>query len=132
MGIGTTCDGKRLAINDDADKKLTVAENGNVGIKTDGPNGNALLVNGAIAGLDPIGIGTNEPRAAVDFADAGQATTGLAANRMYMVPPKVDTAQRAALQGVVSGAVIYNISLNKLQVYVGSGAYNVANWQNLH
>ena len=122
----------KLAVNNDANKKFTITDSGNVGIKTDNLNGNALFVNGAVAALDPIGIGTNEPRAAVDFADAGQATTGLAANRMFMVPPKVDTSQRAALQGVVSGAVIYNISLSKLQVYVGSGAYNVANWQNLH
>ena len=132
VGIGTTMGSAKLAVNNDANKKFTITDSGNVGIKTDNLNGNALFVNGAVAALDPIGIGTNEPRAAVDFADAGQATTGLAANRMFMVPPKVDTSQRAALQGVVSGAVIYNISLSKLQVYVGSGAYNVANWQNLH
>ena len=66
------------------------------------------------------GIGTNEPRSAVDFADAGQATTGLAANRMFMVPPKVTNAQRGSLAGLVSGAMIYNTNLNKLQVYNGS------------
>ena len=48
---------------------------------------------------------------------------------MYMLPPQVNTSQRAALIGVVSGAVIYNTSLNKLQVYVGTGSYNVANWE---
>ena len=110
----------KLAVNDDADKKFFITDSGNVGIKTDGPNGNALFVNGAIAALDPIGIGTNEPRAAVDFADAGQATTGLAANRMFMVPPKVTNAQRGNLTGLVSGAMIYNTNLNKLQVYNGS------------
>ena len=52
--------------------------------------------------------------------------------KRYMMPPKVNTSQRASLVGVESGAIIYNTSLNKLQVYVGSGAYNVANWQNLH
>ena len=53
-------------------------------------------------------------------------------NTSFLLPPKVNTSQRASLVGVESGAIIYNTSLNKLQVYVGSGAYNVANWQNLH
>ena len=57
---------------------------------------------------------------------------GLNKNTSFLLPPKVNTSQRASLVGVESGAIIYNTSLNKLQVYVGSGAYNVANWQNLH
>ena len=68
-----------------------------------------------------MGIGTIEPRAAVDFADAGKAVTGLAANRMYMIPPKVTNIQKGNLVGLVSGAMIYNTDLNKLQVYNGSG-----------
>ena len=132
VGIGTTMSNFKFAVNHEANKKFTITDSGNVGIRTDDINGNALLVNGAVVALDPIGIGTDEPRAAVDFADAGQATTGLAANRMYMIPPKVDTTQRAALVDVVSGSIIYNTTANKLQVYVGTGAYNVANWENLH
>ena len=57
---------------------------------------------------------------------------GINKNTSFLLPPKVNTSQRASLVGVESGAIIYNTSLNKLQVYVGSGAYNVANWQNLH
>ena len=125
VGIGTTMGSFKLAVNDDADKKFFITDSGNVGIKTISNNGNALFVNGAVVALDPIGIGTDEPRAAVDFADAGQATTGLAANRMYMVPPKVGAAQTAALAGLVSGAMIYNTNLNKLQVYNGT------NWETI-
>ena len=120
VGIGTTMGNFKLVVNPDADKKFSITDSGNVGIKTDNLNGNALFVNGALVALDPIGIGTNEPRSAVDFADAGQATTGLAANRMFMVPPKVTNAQRGSLAGLVSGAMIYNTNLNKLQVYNGS------------
>jgi hypothetical protein len=120
IGIGTTMGNFKFVVNEDADKKFFITDSGNVGIATTSNNGNALLVNGAIAALDPIGIGTDEPRAAVDFADAGQATTGLAANRMYMIPPKVTNAQRGNLAGLVSGAMIYNTNLNKLQVYNGS------------
>jgi len=125
VGIGTTMGNFSFVVNSDKDKQFQIGDSGRVGIKTDDPNGNALFVNGAIVALDPIGVGTDEPRAAVDFADAGQATTGLAANRMYMVPPKVGAAQTAALAGLVSGAMIYNTNLNKLQVYNGT------NWETI-
>ena len=110
----------KLVVNADADKKFSITDSGNVGIKTDNLNGNALFVNGSLVALNPIGVGTAVPRAAVDFADAGQATTGSAANRMFMVPPKVTNAQRGNLTALVSGAMIYNTNLNKLQVYNGS------------
>ena len=43
-----------------------------------------------------------------------------------MIPPKVDSTERDALTGdgggvVPAGAMIYNITTNKLQVYNGSG-----------
>ena len=130
VGIGTTMGNFNLAVNDDADKKFTISDSGNVGIKTDNVFGNELFVSGAIVSNKSIAIGTTQANSAVDFKDAGQGLTGVNANRMYMLPPQVNTSQRASLQGVVSGAVIYNTSLNKLQVYVGSGSYNVSNWQN--
>ena len=37
-----------------------------------------------------------------------------------MIPPKVTNTQRGNLAGLVSGAMIYNTNLNKLQVYNGS------------
>ena len=46
---------------------------------------------------------------------------------MYMIPPKITTAQRNLLVGGISGvstetgALIFNTSLNKLQVYNGNG-----------
>ena len=50
-----------------------------------------------------------------------------------MIPPKVTTAQRdvfidgqTGAATTSSGAVIYNTTLNKLQVYTGSA------WENLH
>ena len=130
VGIGTTMGNFKLVVNQDADKKLTVSDSGKVGIRTDETFGNDLYVSGSIASNKSVAIGSTQATSAVDFKDAGQGLTGVNANRMYMLPPQVNTSQRAALQGVVSGAVIYNTSLNKLQVYVGSGAYDVANWQN--
>ena len=111
-----------------SDKRVFVNDVGQVGISTTvalpgvGVNGSSTN-----AVFNAIGVGvTIFTSAAVDLRDAGTATS------RYMMPPKVNTSERASLVGVESGAVIYNTSLNKLQVYVGSGAYNVANWQNLH
>ena len=119
-----------FVVNPDADKRFTVSNSGNVGVKTDETFGNQLYVSGSIISNTSVAIGSTQASSAVDFKNAGQGGVGANANRMYMLPPQVNTAQRAALQGVVSGAVIYNTSLNKLQVYVGTGSYNVANWQN--
>ena len=51
---------------------------------------------------------------APDFSSSGVATA------RFMVPPKVTTTQRNNLSSLVSGAFIYNTSLNKLQVYNSS------------
>ena len=89
------------------------------------PGSIALLVGGDICSLETVGVGTNVPRSAIDFADAGQTLTGAAANRMFMVPPKVGAAQTAGLVSLVAGAMIYNTTLNKLQVYNGT------NWETI-
>jgi len=120
VGIGTTMGNFKLVVNGDADKKFTITDSGNVGIKTDNIGGNALFVNGDASVLEAVGVGTNVPTAAVDFSLAGQALTGIKANRMFMLPPKVTNAQRGNLTGLQSGAMIYNINLNKLQVYNGT------------
>ena len=108
--------------------KVFVNDVGQVGIKTTialpgvGVNGSSTN-----AVFNAIGVGVTEfTSAAVDLRDAGTATS------RYMMPPRVNTSQRANLVNVESGAIIYNTSENKLQVYVGTGSYNVFNWQNLH
>ena len=45
----------------------------------------------------------------------------------FAVMPRVTTTQRGNLAGIQSGAVIYNMSTSKLQVYAGS-----AGWQDLN
>ena len=132
VGIGTTMGNFKLVVNQDADKRLTVSDSGNVGIKTDETFGNGLYVSGSIVSNKSIAIGSTQATCAVDFKNAGVGQTSGNQNRNYMLPPTIDSTQRAALQGVVSGAIIYNTTANKLQVYVGTGSYNVANWENLH
>ena len=63
--------------------------------------------------------------AAVDFRLAGRShedviLTSAQSNRMYMYPPKVTSTERGNLVGVTAGAMVYNTSTNKLQVYNGS------------
>ena len=72
-----------------------------------------------------LGVGNTAITAAVDFSNAGRNFDNVVieatqANRMYMIPPKVTTAERGNLAGVVAGALIYNTNTNKLQVYNGS------------
>ena len=66
-----------------------------------------------------VGVGTTRPKSAVDFSDAGQDVTGSFVNKMFMLPPKITTAQRGNLTGVTDGALIYNTDGNQLQVYIG-------------
>ena len=70
--------------------------------------------------MEALGVGTTLATSVVDFSNAGQNLTGIKANKMFMIPPKVTNAQRGNLAGLVSGAMIYNTNLNKLQVYNGS------------
>ena len=121
LGIGTD-PSVPLSVNSEEDKSFFVAASGDVGIKTTNTQGNTLLVGGSISTL-LLGVGTTQPLSTVDFSLAGQTLDGVFANKMYMIPPKVGAAQTAALAGLVSGAMIYNTNLNKLQVYNGT------NWE---
>ena len=106
-------------------QKIIVNDFGQIGIRTttylDNVVINAIMANMSIL---QIGVGvTSFDDGSVNFSDAGGP---LLTQKRYMIPPKVTTAQRNALSGsggggaLVSGAFIYNTSLNKLQVYNGS------------
>ena len=118
VGIGTTNPNDyRLDINED-DKRFFVDIDGNIGIKTDVID-DTITIN-ALQGkatFGSVGVGTTNPQSAVDFREAGQDAEGDAANRMYMYPPKVTTAQRNALTGMTGGAFVYNTSENRLEFY---------------
>ena len=80
---------------------------------------NALQVDGT-ACVNRLGVATDGARCAVDFQDAGEGGTS-----SYMLPPKVTTTIRDTLPNM-PGALVYNESVNKLQVYNGSS------WVDLH
>jgi len=79
---------------------------------------NLKIVSNLTSGTGTVGLGTTSPRSSVDFKDAGPSII------RYMLPPQVDNSGRAAFGTVglttVTGAVIYNTSINKLQVYNGN------------
>ena len=63
--------------------------------------------------------------AAVDFHDAGRDAPAPFNNRQYMYPPKITTTERNNLVGLENGAMIYNTTLNKLQIYISGGWQSV-------
>ena len=102
-------------------KRLFVTDDARVGIKTDElmPGIDINAVDSRVV-IQSMGVGTTNPQSAVDMRFAGKELTGIFANRMYMYPPQVTTTQRGNLAGVAAGALIYNTTTNKLQVYNGS------------
>tara|TARA_S200000501_G_C20866498_1_gene762108 strand:+ start:1164 stop:3194 length:2031 start_codon:yes stop_codon:yes gene_type:complete len=78
-----------------------------------------------LKGEGNVGSGISNPRAAVDFGDAGNILG------RYVILPRVTTTERGNLTnitstGVEAGALIFNTSTNKFQGYTGS------TWVDLH
>ena len=99
--------------------KIIVNDVGQIGISTTTVlPGVTISASTANMSISQIGVGVTQfSSGSVDFSTAGGPT--LAARR-YMIPPKATTTERNNFTGLVSGAMIYNTSLNKLQVYNGS------------
>ena len=117
----TTFESRKFGINVDRNNKVAIG--------TDRPFGsstvNDLDVRHGSAIFAGVGVGKTQATAAVDFANAGRSHNDVVLktseqNRMYMYPPKVTNTERGNLVGVTAGAMVYNTSTNKLQVYNGS------------
>ena len=120
IGIGTTAFGATVKINDTPASSIVISANGQIAIQSneifdDETVGVDINASNATAVFSAIGVGATILGSAVDFASAGPS----AVNR-FMILPKLTTTQRGNLTGVVSGAVIYNTTTNKLQVFNGS------------
>ena len=108
---------------------INVDLNNAVAIGTDAPfNDVGLLAldvrhgKGSFAG---VGVGTTALLAAIDFRFAGRnhadvVNTADDANRMYMYPPIVTTAERGNLVGLQQGAMVYDSDLDTICFYNGS------------
>ena len=114
IGINTTPEeGRPLRINDAVTERIFVTSTGSIGIQTTVVlPGVGINASQTILSVGAIGVGVTIVHKALDFSNAGLST-----NRM-MVLPKVSGT--GGLQNPVSGAVVYNTSSNKVQVYNGS------------
>ena len=108
---------------------VNVDLNNAVAIGTDAPFNDVGLIDLDVrhgkAVFAGVGVGTTAIKSAIDFRFAGRNHADVVNkaednNRMYMYPPKVTNTERGNLVGVTAGAMVYNTSTNKLQVYNGS------------
>ena len=119
IGIGTTAFNATVRINDTPASSIVVSSSGQIAIQSneifDDPTvGVDINASNATAVFSAIGVGATTLSSAVDFASAGPSATS-----RFMIPPKVTTTQRNNLTGVVAGALVYNTSLNRLELYKG-------------
>lgn len=95
-------------------------------------HGGGVLINNKFG--NSVGIGTTQPRCVADFSLAGRPSEGVTqlANNVgqaFFLPPTISTAERdgtgayanAGLATAI-GAIIYNTTFNKLQVYTNQNA----------
>ena len=108
---------------------INVDLNNAVAIGTDAPFNDvgllALDVRHGKATFSGVGVGTTALLAAIDFRYAGRNHADVVnaaedANRMYMYPPVVTTAERGNLVGMQQGAMVYDSDLDTLCFYNGS------------
>jgi len=130
LGITTNSPGHLVAISesdafeeeDALLRNFFIDNGGNIGIGTTASVDDIQIYGPTkYAGFGAIAIGTSEPTGAVDFAKAGIVTSNtIEEGNRFMVPPKLTTTERDAQSAIIAGGMIYNTTINKLQVYTGS------------
>jgi len=130
LGITTNSPGHLVAISesdafeeeDALLRNFFIDNGGNIGIGTTASVDDIQIYGPTkYAGFGAIAIGTSEPTGAVDFAKAGIVTSNtIEEGNRFMVPPKLTTTERNAQSAIIAGGMIYNTTINKLQVYTGS------------
>jgi hypothetical protein len=78
-----------------------------------------LDASNVVALAQGVGIGTTNPKCYADFANAGTRSAD-DPGKKFMLPPKVSSADRVGLT-TVEGAVIYNTTVRRLELYLGTG-----------
>ena len=118
LANGTALGTKKLQVNTGGEQ-FWITGTGRVGIRTDAINdGTALDVHTGTALFGAVGVGTTSVRCNADFNAAGY--DGGAGTASFMILPRVSNAERGNLVNMLSGAIVYNTSTNKLNFYNGS------------
>ena len=125
IGIGTDSEEHVFMVNEKVDPALDdspqvfITATGGIGIKTttELPN---VSINAHECGVvvGGLGVGSTIVVGAVDMRTAGRPSNN--ATDRFMFPPQVTNTQRGNLSGVLAGAMVYNTSVNRLQVFNGS------------
>ncbi|MEC8551149.1 MAG: hypothetical protein VXY93_11695, partial [Pseudomonadota bacterium] len=120
IGIGTTAFGATVKINNTPASSIVISANGQIAIQSneifdDETVGVDINASNATAVFSAIGVGATILGSAVDFASAGPSSS----NR-FMILPKVTNTQRNNLSNLVSGAIIYNTTSNRVEYYNGT------------
>ena len=129
IGIGTNSEEHVLMINDafgeldnaaiNESPQVFVTATGSVGIRTISELANVSInAHECSAVVGGLGVGSTVIVGAVDMREAGRPANN--ATDRFMFPPQVTSTQRGNLSGVLAGAMIYNTSVNRLQVFNGS------------
>ena len=67
-----------------------------------------------------VGVGTTNPRCALDLSDAQDGDTG------FVLFPSTSTTQRDSITTLIEGAIIYNNTNKRLELYNGTGWVGIA------
>ena len=125
VAIGTDSTEHIFNVNDKEDDnfpespQVFITNSGSIGIRTTTELAN-VSINAHECGVvvGGLGVGSTIVVGAVDMRTAGRPANN--ATDRFMFPPQVTTTQRGNLSGVLAGAMIYNTSVNRLQVFNGS------------
>ena len=122
IGIGTDSQEHVFNVNDleddalDESPQVFISSTGSIGIRTTSELPNVSInAHQAQAVVGGLGVGSTVIVGSVDMRAAGRNAT-----TRFMLPPQVTTTQRGNLVGVIAGAMIYNTSQNRLEIYTGS------------
>jgi hypothetical protein len=117
LGIGDAASTYSLEVGSGSTKVLITG--GGIGIATNTfLPGVGLDASQVVAVAEGIGIGTTNPKCYADFSDAGTGPDDFA-NARFMLPPKVSSTDRVGLT-TVEGAIIYNTTSKRLELYIGT------------
>jgi len=117
-GIGINAVATTGLVINSGGNSFVVDTSGNVGIRSESPiiTGVDALYCDTIVGS--VGIGTTYPRSVADFADAG--AVGIITTNRFLVPPRITSTERSAIGTIQEGALIYNTTNDRLEVYPNS------------
>jgi len=122
LGINTDApnSGNEVLHINSEDLSVIINDSGRIGIGTENltdiPVGINALAKTTIVGV--VGVGTTFARSVADFADAG--ATGIVTTNRFLIPPRITSTERTAIASVQDGALIYNTTNDRLEVYPNS------------